>query len=75
MNCVPVDEHHVPMVWQPLALFPFLDARENVEFGLKMLGIGDGVQLDGWNRRRPTNSPGALSGGQRQCVALARRAS
>ena len=27
------------MVWQTLALFPFLNARENVEFGLKMRGM------------------------------------
>ena len=27
-------ERDTPMVWQSLALFPFLNARENVEFGL-----------------------------------------
>ena len=27
------------MVWQSLALFLFLDARRNVEFGLRMRGI------------------------------------
>ena len=31
-------ERDTPMVWQSLALFPFLNARENVEFGLKMRG-------------------------------------
>ena len=30
MNTVPVHERDTPMVWQPLALFPFLNARENV---------------------------------------------
>ena len=32
-------ERDTPMVWQSLALFPFLNARENVEFGLKMRGL------------------------------------
>ena len=36
MNDVPPHERDTPMVWQSLALFPFLNARENVEFGLKM---------------------------------------
>jgi spermidine/putrescine transport system ATP-binding protein len=68
------------MVWQSLALFPFLNARENVEFGLKMRGV-DAVNrkrraLDWLDRlgiaefsERNVNS---LSGGQRQRVALAR---
>ena len=34
MNTVPPHERDTPMVWQSLALFPFLNARENVEFGL-----------------------------------------
>ena len=36
MNHVPPHERDTPMVWQSLALFPFLNARENVEFGLEM---------------------------------------
>ena len=28
-----------PLVWQSLALFPFLNVRQNVEFGLKMRGV------------------------------------
>ena len=68
------------MVWQSLALFPFLNARENVEFGLKMRGLDKPKRrakaLD-WLERlgigefaeRDVNS---LSGGQRQRVALAR---
>jgi spermidine/putrescine transport system ATP-binding protein len=68
------------MVWQSLALFPFLNARENVEFGLKMRGV------DGPNRTRRARdwldrlgiaefserNVNSLSGGQRQRVALAR---
>ena len=73
-------ERDTPMVWQSLALFPFLNARENVEFGLKMRGLDSGARkkkaLD-WLERlgigefaeRDVNS---LSGGQRQRVALAR---
>ncbi|MEI7599311.1 MAG: ABC transporter ATP-binding protein [Aestuariivirga sp.] len=73
-------ERDTPMVWQSLALFPFLNARENVEFGLKMRGMDKPARrkkaLD-WLERlgigefaeRDVNS---LSGGQRQRVALAR---
>ena len=73
-------ERDTPMVWQSLALFPFLNARENVEFGLKMRGLDKPTRskkaLD-WLERlgigefadRDVNS---LSGGQRQRVALAR---
>ena len=39
MNTVPAPERDTPMVWQSLALFPFLNVRENVEFGLKMRGV------------------------------------
>ena len=80
MNDVPVHERDTPMVWQSLALFPFLNARENVEFGLRMRGIG------GAERRRRAaqwlerleigelaeRNVETLSGGQRQRVALAR---
>ncbi len=80
MNSVPVHERDTPMVWQSLALFPFLNARENVEFGLRMRGIG-AVE----RRRRAARwlerleigelaerNVETLSGGQRQRVALAR---
>ena len=39
MNHLPPHERDTPMVWQSLALFPFLNARENVEFGLEMRGV------------------------------------
>ena len=42
MNDVAPHERDTPMVWQSLALFPFLNARENVEFGLKMRGVAGG---------------------------------
>jgi len=73
-------ERDTPMVWQSLALFPFLNARENVEFGLKMRGQDSTTRrkkAQDWLERlgigefaeRDVNS---LSGGQRQRVALAR---
>ena len=80
MNTVPPHERDTPMVWQSLALFPFLNARENVEFGLQMRGV-DAVtrknKATEWLDRleigefaeRDINS---LSGGQKQRVALAR---
>ncbi len=80
MNKVPAHERDTPMVWQSLALFPFLNVRENVEFGLQMRGIDVAARrkraLDWLDRldigefsERNINS---LSGGQRQRVALAR---
>lgn len=80
MNDVSASERDTPMVWQSLALFPFLNARENVEFGLKMRGIEASERRERaikWLERldmgkfieRPVNQ---LSGGQRQRVALAR---
>lgn len=73
-------ERDTPMVWQSLALFPFLNARENVEFGLKMRGMEKAKRrakaLD-WLERMgigefAERDVGSLSGGQRQRVALAR---
>ena len=34
MNNVKPHERDTPLVWQSLALFPFLNVQENVEFGL-----------------------------------------
>ncbi len=80
MNDAPVHERDTPLVWQSLALFPFLNVAENIEFGLKMRGMArhertmrvmqwlDRLGLGGFGNR-PVD---ALSGGQRQRVALAR---
>ena len=80
MNEVPVHERDTPMVWQSLALFPFLNARENVEFGLRMRGVGaherrrravewlERLEIGAFAERNIDT----LSGGQRQRVALAR---
>jgi spermidine/putrescine transport system ATP-binding protein len=40
INDLPTWSRDTPMVWQSLALFPFLNVRENVEFALKMRGVG-----------------------------------
>ena len=68
------------MVFQHYALFPHLDAGENVAFGLQSLGVRGTelqrrveaalalVDLAGYDRRRVAE----LSGGQQQRVALAR---
>ncbi len=80
MNDVKPHERDTPLVWQSLALFPFLTARENVEFGLKMRGV-EGAErkrraLD-WLERMDIaefaeRNVDTLSGGQKQRVALAR---
>ncbi|MEO0747428.1 MAG: ABC transporter ATP-binding protein [Pseudomonadota bacterium] len=80
MNDLPAHERDTPMVWQSLALFPFLNARENVEFGLKMRGIGPEERRKramNWLERMEIGefaerNVETLSGGQRQRVALAR---
>ncbi|MEZ5726743.1 MAG: ABC transporter ATP-binding protein [Burkholderiaceae bacterium] len=73
-------ERGVSMVFQSYALFPHLDVRENILFGLKVRRVDTAererrlaeaariVALDGLLGRRPAQ----LSGGQRQRVALAR---
>lgn len=80
INDLPTWSRDTPMVWQSLALFPFLNVRENVEFALKMRGVGkaerrrraeqwlDRMQITEFAERNIAQ----LSGGQRQRVALAR---
>ena len=70
----------VNTVFQDYALFPHMTVAENVEYGLRVKGMGRGerrtraedvlkrVRLEGLGDRRPVQ----LSGGQRQRVALAR---
>ncbi len=80
MNDVRPHERDTPMVWQSLALFPFLNARENVEFGLKMRNQQAEVRrkkaLEWLDRLGVSEfaerNVETLSGGQRQRVALAR---
>ena len=80
MNDVKAHERETPLVWQSLALFPFLNARQNVEFGLKMRGIASDVRRQKateWLERLGMGEfmerdVAQLSGGQKQRVALAR---
>ena len=80
MNDLQANQRDTPMVWQSLALFPFLDVRHNVEFGLKMRGFDKAARhskaMD-WLERLgiaefADRDISQLSGGQRQRVALAR---
>jgi spermidine/putrescine transport system ATP-binding protein len=80
INDLPTWQRDTPMVWQSLALFPFLTVRENVEFSLRMRGVVkaerrervekwlDRMQITEFAERNVAH----LSGGQRQRVALAR---
>ncbi len=73
-------ERDVNTVFQDYALFPHMTVLENVEYGLRVKGLGrrerrqkanevlDRVRLPQVGARRPVQ----LSGGQRQRVALAR---
>lgn len=80
MNNVRPHERDTPLVWQSLALFPFLNARENVEFGLKMRNQNSAARREkamDWLQRLGVGefaerNVETLSGGQRQRVALAR---
>jgi spermidine/putrescine transport system ATP-binding protein len=80
MTSVPANKRNVNTVFQSYALFPFLDVRENVAFGLRNRGgdkttirrrvseVLELVHMTAFEKRRP----GQLSGGQQQRIALAR---
>jgi len=77
---VPPHQRPVNMMFQNYALFPHLDVRDNIAFGLKRARLSRAeidtrvaemvalVKLEGLEKRRPEQ----LSGGQKQRVALAR---
>ncbi len=76
----PPYDRDVNTVFQDYALFPHMSVQRNVEYGLKVKGVGkseraacaaemlDTVRLGNYGHRKPNQ----LSGGQRQRVALAR---
>lgn len=80
VNGAPPYRRPVNTVFQDYALFPHLNVRNNVAFGLRVAGVPKAeryraaeaalemVKLPGYADRRPSE----LSGGQRQRVALAR---
>jgi spermidine/putrescine ABC transporter ATP-binding subunit len=80
MAFIPPNQRPVNMVFQSYAVFPHMSVRDNVEYGLKVVGTPRDqtrkraeealamVKLDQLAERKPDQ----LSGGQRQRVALAR---
>lgn len=75
---VPARERRIALLSQSYALFPHLTVAENIGFGLKrelpekrqrrVAELIEQVRLRGFEHRYPRE----LSGGQQQCVALAR---
>lgn len=70
----------IGFVFQNFALFPYLTVEENIEFGLKMQGVGEAkrkkvveeliseLELNGFEKKHPKE----LSGGMKQRVGIAR---
>jgi len=80
LGAMPIHKRGTRLVWQNYALFPHLNVRRNIEFGLslqrldkatirdKVAAIAETVEVSEFLDRRVTK----LSGGQRQRVAIAR---
>lgn len=80
VSATPPHLRNVNTVFQDYALFPHMNVRDNVAYGLMVKGVGRAaryakaeemlalVHLDSYGERKPAQ----LSGGQRQRVALAR---
>ena len=80
MSAIPAYRRPVNMVFQNYAIFPHLDVRGNIAFGLRKSGLSkveinakveemlDLIKLPGYETRSATQ----LSGGERQRIALAR---
>jgi putative spermidine/putrescine transport system ATP-binding protein len=77
---VPANKRDMGMVFQSYSLFPNLDARDNVAFGLRMRGMGAAKRRDRAGELLELVGLSAhadkythqMSGGQQQRVALAR---
>jgi putative spermidine/putrescine transport system ATP-binding protein len=80
MTLAAPERRNVGMVFQNYALFPHMTVLENVEFGLRMRGMGRSERRDRAEamlelagiRSEGSRRPAELSGGQQQRVALAR---
>ena len=80
MSAIPAHRRPVNMVFQNYAIFPHLNVRGNIAFGLRKSGFSkaeinakvgemlDLIKLPGYEERSATQ----LSGGERQRIALAR---
>jgi spermidine/putrescine transport system ATP-binding protein/putrescine transport system ATP-binding protein len=80
MSAVPPHERPVNMVFQSYAIFPHLNVRDNIGYGLRKLKLPKAqrlamieemltlIKLPGYGDRKANE----LSGGQRQRIALAR---
>jgi putative spermidine/putrescine transport system ATP-binding protein len=77
---LPPERRGFGMVFQNYALFPHLSVRRNVEFGLRMQGVGKAERVERAERalalvqlaEHAAKFPAQLSGGQQQRVAIAR---
>jgi spermidine/putrescine ABC transporter ATP-binding subunit len=77
---LPAHRRDIGVVFQHLALFPHMDAADNIAFPLRMRGVAEAevrrrvqaavelVEMTGFEHRLPAQ----LSGGQQQRIALAR---
>ena len=80
VTALPPAERDLSMVFQNYALFPHLDVRENILFGLKMRRMPAAERARRLDRAAETlglgpllgRKPSQLSGGQQQRVALGR---
>ena len=80
MSATPPNQRPVNMVFQNYAIFPHMDVRGNIAFGMRKSGLSKAqlnrridetlvlIKLEGYGKRGADQ----LSGGQRQRVALAR---
>jgi ABC-type Fe3+/spermidine/putrescine transport system ATPase subunit len=80
IDTLPPHRRRIGIVFQDYALFPHLNVRDNIGFGLRMQGWSPGearrrigellglISLEGYGKRKVTR----LSGGEQQRVALAR---
>ena len=74
---LPPEKRNIGFVYQDYSLFPHLDVRKNIEFGLRMRGIRDGSRVERMAENLNISHllhryPLTLSGGEQQRVALAR---